>query len=85
MEKFLKIISSKNLLGIFVPKGFVHGIIALENNSTLINYSSSAYKPSYEYGINVKSLKLKLPKMSLLISKKDKNLPDLDKFINKGN
>ena len=81
---FKKIISSRNLLGIFIPKGFVHGIIALENNSTLINYSSSAYKPSYEYGINVKSLKLNLPKMSLLISKKDKKLPGLDEFMSKG-
>ena len=82
---FKKVISLKNLTGILVPKGFVHGIIALENNSTLINFSSSPYKPAYEYGINIKSLKLKLPKMNLLISDKDKKLPELNKFTNKSN
>ena len=34
-----------------------------------------------EFGININSLKLNIPKMKLYISKKDKNLKKLENFI----
>ena len=42
---FKKIISSKNLLAVHIPKGFAHGYVILENNTTIINLCSSAYNP----------------------------------------
>ena len=80
---FKKVISSKNSVGIFIPKGFVHGIIALENNSTIINFSSCEYSSAHEFGVNIKSLNVRLPRMSLLISNKDKKLPNLSEFLKK--
>ena len=80
---FKKIISSKNLLGVLIPKGFVHGVVILENNKILINFCSSEYNPKKEFGINIKSINLKFPKMKLYISNKDKNLIELNKFIKK--
>ena len=80
---FKKIISSKNLLGVLIPKGFVHGVVILENNTILINFCSSEYNPKKEFGINIKSINLKFPKMKLYISNKDKNLIELNKFIKK--
>tara|TARA_B100000767_G_C19730889_1_gene521631 strand:- start:408 stop:932 length:525 start_codon:yes stop_codon:yes gene_type:complete len=80
---FKKIISSKNLLGVLIPKGFVHGVVILENNTTLINFCSSGYNPKKEFGVNIKSINLKLPKMKLYISNKDKNLVELNKLIDK--
>ena len=80
---FKKILSAKNFSGILIPKGFVHGIIALENKTMLINFSSSAYNPSKEFGVNIKSLKLKLPKLRLIFSKKDKKLPNLKNILRK--
>ena len=38
---FKKIISSKNLLGVLIPKGFVHGVVIMENDTILINFCSS--------------------------------------------
>ena len=62
---FKKVISSKNLLAIFIPKGFVHGVVILENNTTIINLCSSAYNPKKEFGINIKSINLNIPKMKM--------------------
>ena len=78
---FKKIISSKNLLAVHIPKGFVHGYVILENNTTIINLCSSAYNPKKEFGINIKSINLDIPKMKMYFSNKDKNLIELKNYI----
>ena len=80
---FKKIINSKNLLAVYIPKGFVHGVVILENNTTIINLCSSAYNPKKEFGINIKSINLNIPKMKMYFSKKDKNLIELKNYIKK--
>ena len=74
---FKKTINSNNCTAILVPKGFVHGLLALENETIVVNFCSKPYNPKKEYGVNFKSLKIKLPKIKFLLSKKDKNLPHL--------
>ena len=78
---FKKIISSKNLLAVHIPKGFVHGYVILENNTTIINLCSSAYNPKKEFGINIKSINLNIPKMKMYFSNKDQNLIVLKNYI----
>ena len=78
---FKKEINSKNIMGVFIPKGFAHGLIALENNTVIINFCSTKYESKKEFGINIKSLNIKLPHKKLLISKKDKNLPTLKNYL----
>ena len=78
---FKKIISSNNLLAVHIPKGFVHGYVILENNTTIINLCSSAYNPKKEFGINIKSINLNIPKMRMYFSNKDKNLVGLKNYI----
>ncbi len=80
---FKRIINSKNLLAVYIPKGFVHGVIILENDTTIINLCSSAYNPKKEFGINIKSINLNIPKMKMYFSKKDKNLIELKNYIKK--
>ena len=80
---FKKTINSNNTLAILIPKGFAHGVIALENKTMIINYCSTKYKAEKEYGINIRSLNIKLPKIKLKLSKKDNNLPSLEKIIKK--
>ena len=75
--------SSQNISAILIPKGFAHGLIALENQTTVINFCSTKYLSSKEFGINIKSLNIKLPNLKLSISKKDKNLPSLKEYLNK--
>ena len=41
-----------------------------------MNFCSSVFKPSKEFGVNFKSLQIKLPKMNLPnLNKKDQNEP----------
>lgn len=78
---FKKFISSKNQLAVYIPKGFVHGYIILKNNTTMINLCSTAYNPKKEFGINIKSINLNIPKMKMYFSDKDKNLIGLKNYI----
>jgi len=61
---------------IFVPRGFAHGFLTLENNTNLIYFSTNFYNPKFEKSIKwddpLISLKLKIkPKF---ISKKDNSI-----------
>ena len=62
---------------------FAHGVVALENDTIVINFNSTDYNPKKQFGININSLNLKIPKIKLLLSKKDKKLMELKDFINK--
>ena len=58
---FKKEMNSKNVMGVLIPKGFAHGLIALEKNTVIINFCSTKYERKKEFGINIKSLNIKLP------------------------
>lgn len=68
---------------IYIPRGFAHGFIALEDN-TIVNYKvDNFYSPNHENGINPfdKSLNIDwiIEKSDIKISEKDSNLPDFNK------
>ena len=79
----LKILKEEDALAIFIPKGFLHGYVSLKRKTIIVNYSSSAYNQKKEVGVNVNSLPIKLPKIKLIYSKKDKELPSYKNLINK--
>ena len=56
-------------------------MLALENETIVINFCSSPFNPKQEFGINYKSLNINLPKMKFFISKKDRKLPNLKKIL----
>ena len=80
---YKKKINSKDSIAIFIPKGFVHGIIALENQTIVVTYCSKPYNPSKEYGVRLDSLPIGKLNVRSIISKKDKKLPTLNEFIKK--
>jgi len=55
---FLKVFSvnltQKNKKMIYIPKGFAHGFQTLENDTELLYFHSSVYKPSNEGAIHIK-------------------------------
>ena len=57
------------------------GLLSLEKETIVVNFCSKPFNPKKEFGINFKSLNIKLPKMKFLISRKDKNLPNLQRII----
>ena len=80
---YKKKIKANESKAIVVPKGFAHGLISLQNETIVINLYSGFYRPEYEFGININSLNIKLPKIGLKITKKDRSLLSLNNFLNK--
>jgi len=73
-------LTSQNMKMIYVPEGFAHGFITLEDNTQLIYHHTSSYKPGYESGFRYDDprLKIKLPFEPLIISEKDKSYRFID-------
>ena len=82
--KYFKIIlSKKNSLGLYVPRGFAHAFLSLDNQNIIYYQLDNYYKPKFESGIiyNDKTLKIKWPKKKIVTSKKDKKLLTFKKFL----
>lgn len=74
-KHFKIIISQKNSKSIYVPPGFIHGFVGIENENIVI-YSCTEYRDKKsEIGIkwNDKSLNIKWNLNKPILSKKDKN------------
>jgi dTDP-4-dehydrorhamnose 3,5-epimerase len=54
LEIFQTELSSENKKMVFIPKGFAHGFLTLEDNSELIYLHDEYYHPEFESGINYK-------------------------------
>lgn len=69
------IISEKNRKQLFIPEGFAHGFLSLENNVKVEYLCSSLFNKNSEICLmwNDKKINIKWPKKKFLISKKDKN------------
>lgn len=71
-------ITEKNNLMIFIPKGFAHGFLSLENDTTIIYQVSNFYNNKNERGIrwNDQSINIKWPINQPIISIKDSSYED---------
>lgn len=79
-QYFSKIISEKNNYAVFIPKGFAHGYLSLEDN-TIVNYLvDEYYNPKNESGIiyNDKTINIDwgINNKKIIISKKDQDYKD---------
>lgn len=74
-------LSSKSGRALYVPKGFAHGYVTLENDSEVFYQVSDFYEPSAERGVrwNDPVFGIQWPKVNqTLISPKDLALPDFN-------
>lgn len=69
----------------FIPRGFAHGFVALENNTIFSYKCDNFYNKNSESGIvfNDKFLNIdwNFPDEELIISDKDKNLPTFENLL----
>ena len=70
-------LSSKNFNQIFVPKGFAHGFLTLEDYTEIIYKVTNYYSPEHDFGINIYDSELNI---DLPIDLKDIILSDKDKL-----
>ena len=81
-KSFKIILSDKNCLSLFIPKGFAHAYYSFEKLNIVYYKLTNYYKPEFESGINLldKEIRLKWPNKKFQISIKDKNLPTFKTF-----
>ena len=81
-KSFKIILSDKNCLSLYIPKGFAHAYYSYEKYNIVYYKLTNYYKPNFESGINAKDkdLKIKWPKKNVILSKKDKKLLTFKEF-----
>ena len=82
---YKNILSEKNSRSLYIPPGFAHGFVGIDNNNYVI-YSCTNYRDkNSEVGIiyNDPILKIKWPKRKLIISSKDKQNISFEEFKDK--
>ena len=79
-----KNITSKSFEQILVPKGFAHGVMTLEPNTTLLYKVSNYYSPDHDHGIFWNDPFLNIPwgasNNDVIVSDKDAALPKWKEF-----
>lgn len=78
-------LSSKNQLQVFIPQGFLHGFIALEDDTIFTYKVNNYYSKDCEIGIKwndpTLSIKWGISEAEALVSPKDMVLPDFKEFV----
>lgn len=71
-------LSAENREGLYIPVGFAHGFLALED-STVAYLTTAEYQPGMEHGIDPFDVELAIawPEMDYLLSEKDRTAPAL--------
>ncbi len=76
-----EILSAKNRRMMYIPAGFAHGFLALEEGTEILYKVSDFYSPEHERGVlwNDPSIAISWPKLGVdySLSEKDKKCPSL--------
>jgi dTDP-4-dehydrorhamnose 3,5-epimerase len=65
---------------VYIPTGFAHGYLVMEDDTTVIYKMSSIYSPDYENGIKWDSIDIPWPIKEPILSEKDKGLSSFNSF-----
>lgn len=77
LQHFGLILSAEQGTAVFIPKGFAHGFLTLENHSSLLYLMSDSYKPGFERGYRYDdpAFGIEWPMAPTLLSERDQNYP----------
>ena len=79
--KYFKIeLDADDDLGLYIPRGFAHGFLALDNDTTMQYKVSSVYAPENDMGIRWDSFGLDWEIACPILSKRDREHPMLNEF-----
>ena len=73
-------LSEKNASMLFIPAGFAHGFLALEERNTVIYKTSAVHSPEHDLGVKWDSFGFSWPETATVISERDQRLPALRDF-----
>jgi dTDP-4-dehydrorhamnose 3,5-epimerase len=79
-------LSAENRKMMFIPTGFAHGFVALEDDTEVLYKVSDFYAPGLERGVrwNDPELGIKWPNMKFKLSQKDENNPTFAEAVAAG-
>jgi dTDP-4-dehydrorhamnose 3,5-epimerase len=80
-QHFSVILKAEEPTLLYVPEGFAHGFMALEDNSLFLNKSTTVYDPTCDRGIKWDSCGISWPDLAPILSQKDEEMPTLASFI----
>lgn len=80
-------LSAENRKMIYIPGGFSHGFMTIEDDTEVFYQMSAFYAPEYARGIrwDDPAFGIEWPKEIAVISEKDKSYPDFIEKIDRGN
>lgn len=83
LKHFAIELSAENRTMLYVPKGFAHGFMTLEDNTEALYLVTEFYSPQYERGIRYNDPKfgIRWPFEPVVISDKDRKHPDFNPAI----
>lgn len=79
--KFVRVeLSQDNKRQLYIPKGFAHGVISLEDNSIIEYFADNLYSPAEDRSVNCldPEIGIKWETDNLILSDKDRNAPLLN-------
>ncbi|MGY6741091.1 MAG: dTDP-4-dehydrorhamnose 3,5-epimerase [Cecembia sp.] len=79
-KHYAAVIDSRQPKLLFIPEGFAHGFMALEDHTIFLNRSTSVYDPACDSGIKWDSCGILWPEIPPIVSEKDQNMPLLSMF-----
>jgi dTDP-4-dehydrorhamnose 3,5-epimerase len=65
---------------LFIPEGFAHGFLALDESSFMVYLASPVHSPPQDIGIAWDSIDFQWPVENPILSDRDRNLPALKDF-----
>ena len=73
-------LSAVNREMFFIPAGFAHGFLALEDNTTMVYQTSTVHSPTHDAGVRWDSFNFDWPVKNPTLSDRDQKFPTLPEF-----
>jgi len=73
-------LSASNREMLFIPVGFAHGFLSLEEGSTMVYQTSTVHSPAHDAGIRWDSIGFAWPAAQPILSGRDQKFPRLAEF-----
>ena len=79
---YSKVLSSKNRDTIFIPKGYGHAFLNLnDEDASLLYLVETEHSPKNDTGVKWNSVDFEWPIINPILSERDENLPEISNFI----
>ncbi len=73
-------LSHENNTMVYIPRGFAHGFLSMEDDTCMVYLQSGVYSSEHDAGIRIDSFGLDLGIQNPLLSKRDQNFPAFSDF-----